>query len=149
MSLRDYIDPELILFLDVPDQNLGITTLVDMLDKKNKLLDKETFFQAILDREEIVSTGIGIGVAIPHAKMSEYNEFFIAIGLQKGKGIEWKALDGLPVRVVFMIGGPEDKQTEYLNILSMITTAVKNEKWRSSLFNAKTVKEVADLFKKL
>ena len=62
-------------------------------------------------------TGIGIGVAIPHAKLEGYSDFFIAIGVQKKKGIDWNALDGSDVKLIFMIGGPENKQTEYLKIL--------------------------------
>ena len=149
VQLADYLDPELITFLDVDDQHQGLTALVDLLDEKEKLQDKEAFFQAILNREKIVSTGIGIGVAIPHAKLSGYEDFFIAIGMQQGKGIEWHALDGLPVHAIFMIGGPEDKQAEYLNILSMITAAIKEEAHRKALFSAKTANEVIDLFEDL
>lgn len=146
LELSDYLDPELITFLDVASQQEGLIALVDLLDKAGELKDKEAFFQAILDREKIVSTGIGIGIAIPHAKLSGYDDFFIAIGIQKGKGIEWQALDGLPVHVIFLIGGPEDKQAEYLKILSMITAAVKEEQRRKALFAAKTVDEVLALF---
>ena len=126
-----------------------MTSLVDLLDKKGKLKDKEAFFGAILDREKIVSTGIGIGIAIPHAKLSGYEDFFIAIGVQRGPGIEWQALDGLPVHVIFMIGGPEDKQAEYLNILSMITGAIKDETRRKALLSAKSVEQVVGLFEDL
>lgn len=149
MDLSDYIDPNLITFFEVSNQQEGLTTLVQMLDEKGKLQDREAFFGAIKNREKIVSTGIGIGVAIPHAKLDGYEDFFIAIGIQRGKGIEWQALDGLPVHVIFMIGGPEDKQTEYLSILSMITAAIKDEARRSALFSAKTVEEVTSLFEDL
>ena len=72
--------------------------------------------------------------------------FFSAIGIQKGPGIHWHALDDLPVHVIFMIGGPEDKQAEYLNILSLITTFIKDEAVRQALFHAKTVEDVLKLF---
>jgi len=71
----------------------------------------------MLEREKIVSTGIGMGVAIPHAKLTSVEDFFIAIGILS-KGVQWNALDGGPVRLIFMIGGPDDKQTAYLQILS-------------------------------
>lgn len=149
VRLSEYIDPELITFLDVSDQREGLTALVDLLEERGKLQDRERFFQAILSREKIVSTGIGIGIAIPHAKLAGYSEFFLAIGLQGEKGIPWQALDGLPVHAIFMIGGPEDRQAEYLNILSMITTAVKDEVRRKALFAAKSVDEVVALFEDL
>jgi len=149
MAISDYLDEELILFLQANNQQEILTTLVDSLTEKGKVRDKQAFIHAILQREKIVSTGIGIGVAIPHAKLSGYDDFFIAIGLQKGEGIEWQALDGLPVRIIFMIGGPEDKQTEYLNILSMITTAIKDEKRRKKLLSASNAQEVIAIFKDL
>lgn len=146
LVISDYLDEELISFLDEENQISALSHLVDLLDTKGKLQDKEAFFHAILEREKIVSTGIGIGVAIPHAKLSGYDDFFIAIGIQKHRGIEWQALDGLPVRLVFMIGGPENHQTEYLNILSMITTAIKDEERRKALLQAVTPSDVIAVF---
>lgn len=147
--ISDYLDENLVSFLEVDNQTNALATLVNTLSEQGKLRDKEAFFHAILEREKIVSTGIGIGVAIPHAKSSGYEDFFIAIGIQKGEGIEWKALDGLPVRLIFMIGGPEDRQTEYLNILSMITAAIKDGERLKSLTNAKNEQEVIAIFKGL
>lgn len=144
--ISDYLEPELVTFLEVNSQHEALITLVDLLEREEKLHDKEAFFQAILHREKIVSTGIGIGVAIPHAKLSGYEDFFIAIGVQKKEGIDWEAIDGMPVRIIFMIGGPEDRQTEYLNILSMITAAVKDEERRKALLKANTAEEVIAVF---
>ena len=77
-------------------------------------------FGSHVKREKIVSTGIGMGVAIPHAKLPSFDRFFLAVGLQKVKdGIDWDALDGAPVRLIFMIGGPANQQTDYLKILSI------------------------------
>ena len=149
LKLSDYISPELITFVSQTTQYEGLEKLVEMLDENGKLNDQAAFFEAILNREKIVSTGIGIGVAIPHAKLSGYDDFFIAIGIQQGKGIDWQSLDGLPVHVIFMIGGPENKQAAYLNILSMITAAVKEEAWRNQLFAAQSKDEVMQLFEGL
>lgn len=146
VEIVKYLDEKLVTFLDETTQNGALTTLIDLLESQEKLHDRDAFFQAILEREKIVSTGIGIGVAIPHAKLSGYEDFFIAIGIQKGEGIEWEALDGLPVRLIFMIGGPENEQTEYLNILSMITTAMKDEERRKALLKANTAQEVIAVF---
>ena len=136
LEIADYLEEELVTFLDVNSRIEAVTALVDLLEQQGKLKNRDAFLQAILEREKIVSTGIGIGVAIPHAKMETYDDFFIAIGVQKTGGIEWEALDQLPVRIVFMIGGPANQQAEYLNILSMITAAIKDEKKRKALLSA-------------
>jgi PTS system nitrogen regulatory IIA component len=68
------------------------------------------------------------------------------IGIQRGRGIDWDAIDGSPVRLIFMIGGPENKQTEYLKILSHLTMAIKDEERRKKLLKAENAKDVIDLF---
>jgi len=147
VTISKYLDARLISFLDVTKRDDVIDHLVSILDRSGKLPDRDTFYNAILEREKIVSTGIGLGVAIPHAKLNNYTHFFIAIGIQKDQGIEWNALDGGAVRLVFLIGGPENKQTEYLKILSQLTIAIKNEERRSKLLKATTPQEVIDLFR--
>jgi nitrogen PTS system EIIA component len=146
VAISDYLDARLVVFLESENRDDALQELVSLLNKSDKLLDPELFFQAILEREKIVSTGIGLGVAIPHAKLEGYDDFFIAIGIQRKKGIEWNALDGAPVRLVFMIGGPDNKQTEYLKILSHLTMAIKNEERRKKLLKAYHPQEVIELF---
>ncbi len=146
MTISNYLDERLIVFLDESSRDAVISRLVDALDKAGKLKDKKKFHNAILDREKIVSTGIGIGVAIPHAKQEGYNDFFIAVGVLKKKGVDWNALDGSDVKIVFMIGGPDNKQTEYLKILSTLTQAVKDEERRKKILKANSPNEVKDLF---
>lgn len=124
MKIFNYLDERLIFFLDVKTKEEALEKLVNQAITIAELPDGERFHQAILDREKIVSTGIGMGVALPHAKLSSYNNFFIAIGILQS-GIEWNALDGAPVRLLFLIGGPDDKQTEYLKMLSVLTHALR------------------------
>ena len=146
MTISSYLDERLIVFLEEETRDDAIARLIDRLDAEGALFNKENFHAAILEREKIVSTGIGIGVAIPHAKMPNCSDFFIAVGIQKSKGIDWNALDGSLVRLIFMIGGPDNKQTEYLKILSRLTQAIKDEGRRKRLLKCTSVPEVLDLF---
>lgn len=146
MRVSNYLDVDLIQFLEVSTRDEALSALVEALNQAGKLRDKNTFFRAILEREKIVSTGIGMGVAIPHAKLKGFSNFFIAIGIQKNNGLEWNALDKAPVRVIFMIGGPDDRQTEYLQILSRLTSAIKDEELRKKLLKAQSADEVIKLF---
>lgn len=146
VAISNYLDERLVLFLNASSRDKAIEQMVELLEKAGKLKNSKIFHEAILGREKIVSTGIGLGVAIPHAKLQEYDEFFIVIGIQAKNGIEWNALDNSPVRLIFMIGGPENKQTEYLKILSHLTMAIKNEERRKKLLKAYDAKEVIALF---
>ena len=149
VGISRYLQENLVVFLNVENRNAALAELVNALDSAHKLKDKEAFFNAILEREKIVSTGIGMEVAIPHAKLIGYQDFFITIGIQKQRGIEWNALDGTPVRIIFMIGGPENKQTEYLKILSQLTMAIKDDERRKRLLKAQTSKDVIEAFQGL
>lgn len=146
MRISDYLDSRLICFITEESRDAAIDGLIVLLDEEGKLPNKSVFRKAIYQREEIVSTGIGLGVAIPHAKMGDLKEFFVAVGVQKNKGIEWNALDKAPVRIVFMIGGPDNKQAEYLQILSMLTSAIKEPELRKKVLKASSADEVFHLF---
>jgi nitrogen PTS system EIIA component len=148
MRIADYLDSPLISFLEVDNRDAAIEALIDRLDDEGLLIDRDAFAKAIFDREKLVSTGIGMGVAIPHAKLKGFKDFFIAIGIQQKQGLEWNALDKAPVRLIFMIGGPDDRQTEYLQILSLLTSAIRDAELRKKLLNAHSVDEVFDLFSK-
>lgn len=145
MKIYKYLNENLVFFLDGIQKDEALKTLVENSVKFLNLPEGERFHQAILDREKIVSTGIGMAVAIPHAKLSAYNDFFIAIGILK-TGIDWNALDGTPVRLIFLIGGPDDKQTEYLKILSSLTGVLRDEELRKHLISSTSGKEVVNLF---
>lgn len=146
MKIYKYLDAHLVLFLDAQTRDEVLRAIIDKLDDSRKLKDKGAFFTAIMDRERIVSTGIGMGVAIPHAKLPDYDDFFIAIAILH-KGVDWHALDGAPVRLVFMIGGPDDKQTEYLQILSGLTVALKDEERRKKMLTLNSPDAIIELFK--
>ncbi|MDF2576782.1 MAG: system protein [Chlamydiales bacterium] len=144
-KIVDYLKEELVCFLTAATHEEAIAALVDKLDEQNILQNRESFQQAILERERLISTGIGMGVAIPHAKLPIQQDFFVAIGIQK-HGIEWQAIDGLPVTIIFMVGGSEMQQTQYLQLLSKITMAIKDENRRKKMLQLNSAKEIVKLF---
>lgn len=150
VNISDYLEERSVIFLDesVQTKEEALNCLVDILNKAYKLHDSEGFRKAIFERESLNSTGISLGVAIPHTKLPGYEDFFIAIGIQsQHPGIEWKAIDGLPVQIIFMIGGPDNDQTKYLKILSSLTTAIKDPERRKALLKSTSAQQVIDLFK--
>lgn len=145
IKISDYLDPRLVVFLEVDTRDEAIKILIDNIHATGKLQDKYAFYEAIIERERIVSTGIGMGTAIPHAKLTSYEEFFIAIGILR-KGLDWNALDGSPVRIIFLIGGPDDKQTEYLQILSKLTQSIKDDQLRKKMLTLNSPEDIINLF---
>ncbi len=140
-EISGYLDHKLVTFPDLKTRDPVLEVLVDLFENQGKLSDKKAFLAKIREREELVSTGIGFGVAIPHAKLPDFGKFFIAIAVLKHP-VGWGALDGAPVRLIFMIGGPDDKQNEYLKILSKLTVVIKDEALREKLLQATTPDQV-------
>ena len=148
MRILDYLSESSVLFLDDTDKNEVLEAMVAKAVELGYTSDALTFKKAIFEREAIMSTGIGLQVAIPHTKLPGIPEFFVIPAILS-KGSNWDAIDKQPVRLVFMIGGPDDSQTDYLKILSKITLIIKNHVRRETLMNAKTAKAVIHAFAEL
>jgi len=141
LFIHNYIAPERIQLLESATKTEAIDALVDAIGRNGPVSDLEAFRKSVHDRERVVSTGIGLGVAVPHAKVDSVSEFFVAIGLSAA-GIDWDAIDQQPVRLVFLIGGPVNDQQTYLQILSKIVLVIKSQKLRENLLAAQDPAEV-------
>ena len=135
------MDPQAVYFTDIEDKHEILDKLVELSFRAGKVPDHEEFKTAIFDREKIMSTGIGLGVAVPHAKLPSIEEFFVTIGILR-QPVDWQAIDDKPVSIVFLIGGPADRQNDYLRILSKLTLYMKNEKRREALVAADSAQEI-------
>lgn len=118
-----------------------IDELVNKLDHAGKLLDKNQYKKAILKREEDFSTGIGDGIAIPHAKSKAVRSSALAFGYSK-EGIDYDSMDGQPAHIFFMIAGKEGDSNEHLETLSRLSTLLMQEAFRDKLSKAKSEEEV-------
>lgn len=147
MKISDLMNENAIIFLETENMKDAIKEMVDAAYDAKCIENKEDFLKAILAREEVVSTGIGLGVAIPHAKMKSIKNFFIIVAVIKN-GVDWDAIDRKPVRAVFLIGGPDENQGEYLKILAKITLLIKNSEKRESIFASSDAKSVLKVFDK-
>lgn len=146
MKLYDILKEENILFIEEENLEDTLNLLSEESWKKGYIKDKEEFFKSLLAREDLVSTGIGLGVAIPHVKLKSIDKFFILIAISK-TGIDWDAIDRKPVQSIFLIGGPSNEQKSYLKILSKIMLLIKNSSLREVLFNSGDRGEILGLFK--
>lgn len=149
IDISSYLKINTIKFLESDNRNEIIWQLIESTAIFYKFEPhKEEFFEAVLEREKTASTGIGLGVALPHAKLSCFDDFFIAIALLN-KGINWNSMDKMDVRLVFLIGGPDDKHNEYLDLLSALTLFLRKEMVRKKLLQATNAREVIELFQTL
>lgn len=131
----------IILNLKSKTKNEVIDELVDKLFSAGKLNDKEEYKKAILKRESEFSTGIGDGIAIPHAKTTAVKTPALAFGLSQ-TGIDYDSLDNNPANIFFMIAATEGANNEHLETLSRLSTMLMNPDFKDSLVNAKSEDEV-------
>jgi PTS system fructose-specific IIC component len=122
----------------------AIDALVDILYQAGKLTDKKLFKEAILKREEQSTTGIGEGIAIPHAKTAAVKQPAIAFGKSES-GVDYESLDGQPAHLFFMIAAPEGANNTHLEALSRLSSILLNEGVRKSLMKAETKEEVLSI----
>ena len=144
IKISKYLDPNLVVFLNVEDRDTALKALVDTAEAAGKLKDKQEFYTAILDREKIVSTGIGMGVAIPHARSKSARELKVALG-RSTSGIDFKALDMHPVHLVFMVAAPLEARKEYLQAVAKVARFLKSETLKGALLRAKSRKVMMDI----
>lgn len=141
ISLEGIIAPERVILLKATDKEAAIREIARAISESPDVGDGEALLEAILDRERIMSTGIGLGIAIPHAKIPSVSEFVVALG-KSPRGIEFHSLDGKPVHFVVMIAGPDQQQERYLQLLARITLKLKDASVRRALDEAGSVEEI-------
>ncbi|MRX73700.1 PTS fructose transporter subunit IIA [Bacillus lacus] len=122
----------------------AIDTLVAVLDKAGKLNDSRAFKDAILKREEQSTTGIGDGIAIPHAKTSAVSAPAIAFG-KSAEGVDYQSLDGKPAHLFFMIAAPEGANNTHLEALARLSSILMNEEARAELQAAASKEEILSI----
>ena len=109
-----------------------INELVDLMDKTGNLNDKEEYKKAILAREELSTTGIGDGIAIPHGKTKAVKGASLAAAVCKG-GVDYDSLDGAPANLFFMIAVPDNSDNLHLEVLARLSTILMDEEFRKKL----------------
>lgn len=144
-KITDYMSLELIsLDLKATNKMGALKELNDLLNKSGKLNNEEKCLEALVNRENLGSTGIGKGVAIPHAKTEYANDLTIAFGLSK-TGVEFNAVDEEKVNIFFVFASPMKNSKTYLKILARISRLIRNEDFRKKLLNAQVPSDILDL----
>lgn len=123
-----------------------INQLVDLFAGDDRVVDLEKVRTAVLEREKIMSTGVGKGFAIPHGKTAAVKEIIAAFGKTNNE-IDYQALDSKPVHLVFLLVGKDNLVSTHIKLLSRISRMMNKDVFRNQLLNAKTSAEIISLFK--
>jgi len=145
MKLGEILDESLI---KIPIENIEkkaiIKEMIDVLDGSGKIKEKESVLQAVLEREQMMSTGIGNGVAIPHGKSAGSEDLIVSLGITSEE-VDFEALDNKPVRIVFLLTGPQTASNLHIKMLSRISRLLNQSSFRNKLIECQNPKEVMEV----
>lgn len=139
------IDESRIIDLKATTKDEALRELVEVLATSPDVTDKEELLNAIFEREKVISTGVGIEVALPHVKIPSVKNFVIAIG-RSHKGIDFESLDDKPVYIVVMIGANDKQAGDFLKVLARLVLKLKNRNFRKQVMFAPNPKRIRELF---
>ncbi len=146
MAVKDMFSKERVTFdLKVSSKIEAIDELIDLLYKDEKITDREEFKKAVLKREEEFSTGIGMGIAIPHGKSGAVKEASIVFG-KSIKGVDYESMDEKPAHLFFLIAVPNESSDLHLRALSEISRKLMHTEVREQLMVAESFEDFVKVF---
>ena len=148
MRITDLLDKRSISLQGAPSgKNDALDQMVELMAKSGKINDKEAYRKQVYAREEESTTGIGEGIAIPHGKCDAVTKPGLAAMVVK-QGVDFDALDGEPVTLIFLIAAPNTEDNIHLDVLSKLSVLLMDEEFTDNLRNAKSAEEFLEIIDK-
>ncbi|GAB6277343.1 MAG: PTS sugar transporter subunit IIA [Rectinema sp.] len=145
VKIQNIISPDRILFLNYPSKRDTLIALSENLSTAPQIKNRQELISEILRREELMSTAIGKGIAIPHVRLNSVTDLVISIGISRCDITDFQTLDDVPVRLLFMIAAAYNQHAYYLQTLSFFSARLKVLELRDGLLGCKTANEAYDL----
>ncbi|WP_455720516.1 PTS fructose transporter subunit IIABC [Agathobacter sp.] len=148
MKIRDLLAAESINLNGAPaGKTDALNQCIDLMAKSGKIADVETYRKGVFAREEEGTTGIGMGIAIPHCKSDAVKKAGLAAMVVKD-GVDFESLDGTPAKIIFLIAAPNTEDNVHLQVLSKLSVMLMDEQFTNSLINAGSVDEFLNIIDK-
>ena len=145
MTIRDLLAAESINLNGTPaGKTEALNQCIDLMAKSGKIADVETYRKGVFAREEEGTTGIGMGIAIPHCKSDAVTKAGLAAMVVKD-GVDFESLDGTPAKIIFLIAAPNTEDNVHLQVLSKLSVMPMDEQFTNSLINAGSVDEFLNI----
>jgi mannitol/fructose-specific phosphotransferase system IIA component (Ntr-type) len=135
MKLGDYLKPQCVVILQGTTKEEALSELIDVM-VENGAPGKAQLTEAVWRREEMMSTGIGAGLAIPHVRMGGLKAALIAVGVSHEGLADYESLDGEPVHIVVLIAAPQGQHETYIRLLALVADVLKQKPLREQILQA-------------
>jgi len=145
INAESILSPHRVIFMNYSSKRDALLALAENLAAAPQVKNRQELSTEILKREELMSTAIGCGIAIPHVRLSSITDLVVSVGVSRANIVDFQPLDDEPVRLVFMIAAAHNQHAYYLQTLSWFSTRLKNKKLRDSILQAQTEQQVYDL----
>ena len=146
LIISELISEDYILDIKSDNKKDALNELLEVISKNERITDKSTFAREIFKREKLMSTGIGYGIAVPHARHKSVKDFVIAIG-RKIEGLEYESIDDKPVKLIFLIGASDKQDKDYIRLLSRLVLRLKNKEFVDKILTAENPSEIYNIIK--
>lgn len=146
--VKDILSPERIIFMNHQTKHDALLELSQNLATAPQIKDAKELEEAVFKREELMSTAIGMGLAIPHVRLSSVTDLVMSVGISKTDIIDYQSIDDVPVRLLFMIAASFNQHNYYLQTLSFFSAKLKKQDLRDALLNASSSMEAYELLTK-
>jgi fructose-specific phosphotransferase system IIA component len=148
MKVSELLSPSVIISdLKGNKKEEVINELIDLFQNDSRVEDVEKVRSAVLDREKIMSTGVGKGFAIPHGKTNSISDIIAAFGKTRNP-VDYEALDNQPVHLVFLLVGKDNLVSNHIKLLSRISRMMNKDDFRTRLLEAGSADEILEIFRK-
>ena len=144
-SISSVLLPEKTVLLDCTTKDEALNALINLCSDIPGLSGRKELAEAVFKREKLMSTGIGLSIAVPHVRLNSVNEIHMAFAVNKSGIEDYESLDNIPVRILVLIVAGKNQHAAYIQLLSRIAGLLKNEILRERLYNCKSSKEIYDI----
>ncbi len=137
ISLGDVLTPDRVLMLDCAKKEEALNALIDCLATAPEVKKADELRREVFEREELMSTGIGFGIGVPHVRLASVKDLVLAVGVNKREIEDYASLDERPVQIICMVAARDNQHTQYLKALAAISSLMKEASVRDALLAAK------------
>ena len=145
INLKQILNPDHITIIEANHKDIALMSIIDNLAAKGAISDKEAVTEGIFQREKLMSTGIGLGIGIPHVRLANITDLIMAVGLSTVDITDYESLDGNPVRIIFMILAGKDQHALHIKTMAAISARMKNPLLRERFIESRDPLEIHSL----